>query len=87
MNDLDTRLAVEVGLVYKAANEGKDVTIEAVAALEAIIAETCTAARLDEVQNFQVLDQLGTLERLNREVLYIDRRIATLKQPKEQPDV
>lgn len=36
-------------------------------------------ARLSEVENFEALDQIGTLERLNREVLYIDRRKAELK--------
>ncbi len=79
MNDLDTRLAVEVGLVYKAANEGKDVTIEAVAALEAIIAETCTAARLDEWQ--RMAEAYPTAPYIPDFIW--KERVADLNQPKE----
>lgn len=46
--------------------------------LTALIEQAKVEARLEEVENFKALDQIGTLERLNREVLYIDRRIATL---------
>jgi hypothetical protein len=80
MND-EAKIAIEVGIVFKNAREGKDVTIDAAANLLQVI----TKARLEELERIDFIpDNLGTKVWAQDVYDFLKRRIAELKGEKHE---
>lgn len=54
MANYNQRVAIEVGLVFKAANEGKDETVRATTALTDLISQACREARSDALRDMEM---------------------------------
>jgi len=81
------KLKIDIGFAigngHYLSDDAREKSLERIMdALEAIIAEACTAARLDELRH---LDGLPISFKTIKQPL--DKRIAELNQPKEQPNV